>query len=234
MLLSLSTAGWLRRLAQELLLAGVAEDVRVGVAVADVGQRVRADQALVAGLDVDRREPGALRVVVVAVDVDVDAADVVDRALEAVEVDVDDAVDRHLAADRVREQQLDRVQGERRAALVVGLVDLGVVGVTGDRHREVTRQRHHRDPVALRVQPDEHDRVRVRLLGLAVELRVGRRLGAPVGAEHEQRPRTARLDLGELLLRDLDRRRGGRGALGHLRAAGSGDIPRRPRPRSSP
>ena len=47
-------------LAQEVLLARVAEEVGVGVAVAHVGERVRADEPLVARLDVDRRVAGAL------------------------------------------------------------------------------------------------------------------------------------------------------------------------------
>jgi len=80
-------------LAQEVLLARGAEEVVVAVAVADVVERVGAHELLVARLHVDRRVVLARRrrrvvVVVAPVDVDVDAADVVDRALEAVEVDV--------------------------------------------------------------------------------------------------------------------------------------------------
>ena len=45
-------------LAQEVVLAGGAHEVVVAVAVADVVERVAAAQALVAGLDVDRREVG--------------------------------------------------------------------------------------------------------------------------------------------------------------------------------
>ena len=43
----------LARLAQEVLLAGGADDVVVGVAVARVVERVEAAERLVAGLDVD-------------------------------------------------------------------------------------------------------------------------------------------------------------------------------------
>ena len=85
-------------LADEVLLAGDAHEVGVGVAVAHVVERRLAAQLLVAGLDVDVAycgggQPGIL-VVVAAVDVDVDAADRVDDAAEALEVDVDDVVDR--------------------------------------------------------------------------------------------------------------------------------------------
>jgi hypothetical protein len=46
------------RLAQELVLAGGADEVVVSVAIADVVERVAPAQALVAGLDVDRRVVG--------------------------------------------------------------------------------------------------------------------------------------------------------------------------------
>ena len=52
-----------------------------------------------------------VRVVVAAVDVDVDAVDRVDRADEAEEVDVDDVVDRQAG------QFLDHLQGQFRPAV---------------------------------------------------------------------------------------------------------------------
>ena len=85
----LARRGLLER-AQEHLLAGVAVEVRVGVAVARERQRVDAAQELVARRDVDLRVLlGARRVhvVVVLVDHHVDAADLVHELDEAPEVD---------------------------------------------------------------------------------------------------------------------------------------------------
>ena len=82
--------------AQEHLLAGLAVEVVVGVPVAREGQRIGAVQLLVAGLHVDRREARVLglgeRVVVVLVDVHVDAAERVNELLESREVDVQEVV----------------------------------------------------------------------------------------------------------------------------------------------
>ena len=109
--------------AEEVLLARGADEVGVGVAVAHVLQRLFAAEQLIAGLDVDfrilfgRRE-AVVRVVVAAVDVDVDAADRVDRADEAEVVDVDDVVDRQPG------QFLDHLQGQLRAAVGEGGVEL--------------------------------------------------------------------------------------------------------------
>ena len=186
-------------LAQEVLLARGADEVVVAVAVADVGQRVGAAELLVARVDVDHRVAAgaALVVEVVAVDVGVDAADVVDRAPEAAEVDRDHVVDRErLAVDL--EQVLDRAD---RAALAGGLVrgvDLDLVADARDVDEQVARDRHHRDDLLVRVEPDEDHRVRARLVaGLAVAV-------ADVGAEDHQRLRLA--GVGAVDLGDLDRR----------------------------
>jgi hypothetical protein len=114
------------------------------VAVADVVERVLALEPLVAGLHVDRgvglARPGrGVVVVVAAVHVDVNAADVVDRAPEAPEVHVDHVVDRELLARRLLEQALDRGHGLARAADLVGRVDL-VRARAGDPHPQIARQ----------------------------------------------------------------------------------------------
>ena len=109
--------------AEEVLLARGADQVGVGVAVAHVLQRLFAAEQLVAGLDVDfgiffGGRDADVRVVVAAVDVDVDAVDRVDGADEAEVVDVDDVVDRQPG------QFLDHLQGQFRAAVGVGGVEL--------------------------------------------------------------------------------------------------------------
>src|SRR5262249_36013880 len=80
---------------QEQLLTRDAVEIRVEVPVAHVRERVVAVQALVAGPEVDRRVAAGSRgvVEVAVVDVDPDAADVVDELQEAVEVDGDEVVD---------------------------------------------------------------------------------------------------------------------------------------------
>ena len=186
-------------LAQEVLLAGGADEVVVVVAVAHVGERVLAAQLLVARVDVDRRVAAGARVVVevVAIDVGVDAVDVVDRLLEAAEVDRDDVVDLEVAAAD-GEQVLDRPDREALAARRIRLVDLHAVADAGDRHEEVARDRGHRDHLLVRIQADEQDGVRPRREPFHLVL------VADVGAEDHQRLRLAGVrpvDLG-----DLDRR----------------------------
>ena len=56
---------------------------------------------------------------------------------------------------------LHRLQRERRPAELVGRVDL-VHAVARDLDLEVARQRHDRRGLLVRVEPDEHDRVRAR------------------------------------------------------------------------
>ena len=77
--------------AHELLLAREPVVVVVGVPEADELERLLAGQPLVARLEVDvrvvRRRRAGVDVVVAAVDVHPDAADLVDDLLEAVEVD---------------------------------------------------------------------------------------------------------------------------------------------------
>ena len=109
-----------RRLAQEVLLAGGAHDVVVVVAEAHVVERVLAAQPLVAGLHVDLRvvladRQAEVRVVVAAVDVDVDAVHDVDRLAEAREVDRDRVIDAEAALRRA-EQILDRARGQVQPA----------------------------------------------------------------------------------------------------------------------
>ena len=109
-------------LAQEVVLAGGADEVVVTVAVADVIQRVTPAQALVAGLDVDRRVVGGhgadVAVEVVAVDVGVHAVEPVHERAEAGEVDVDDVVDPD------PEHVLQRLDRERGTAVGVRGVEL--------------------------------------------------------------------------------------------------------------
>ena len=205
-------AALLLGLADEVLLAGGADDVGVGVAVAHVVERVAAAQPLVAGLDVDRGV-GDVGVEVAAVDVRVHAAHLVDRGLEALEVDVDHVVD----ADP-REIGLHRPHRQPGSAVRVGGVDLRRA-VAGDQDLEVAGDGEQRRGVLGGVQVDEHHRVRVPLdppqpVGLA-----------HVGAEDEDRLRGARLGRGELghLQRLLvpvlaDRR----GHVAHLQQAGGG------------
>src|SRR3954447_21154918 len=191
-------AGGVAQLAQEVLLARRAHEVVVAVAVADVVEGVLAMELLVARVDVDRGVVLAVGVVVevVAVDVDVDAADVVDDLAEAAEVDLDDVVDLERLAG-LGEQALDRPDRQPRAAQLVRRVD-AVAVVARDVGLEVARDRHHRGRVSVRVQPHEQDRVRPRLepeLPVAVAL---------VGAQDHDRLRLA--GLGAVDLGDLDRR----------------------------
>ena len=84
--------------AHELLLAGDAVQVVVRVAEAHEVERLLAAQQLIPGLEVDVRVVVVARagvpVVVAAVDVHPDAAELVDDLFEAVEVDRDEVVDR--------------------------------------------------------------------------------------------------------------------------------------------
>ena len=178
--------------AQEALLAGGAHDVVVEMAEADVGERVVAAQRLVAGAQVDLRPVRGLRqagvgVVVAAVDVDVHAAQVVDGLDEAAERGRHGVVD----AERLAlgaEQRLQRARGEVEPAEAVGVVDLRQP-VAGDLDREVARDREHGGRVRLGVEPQEHQRVRPRVLAaLAVAL---------VGADEQDRLRLAGLGLGD-------------------------------------
>src|SRR5438105_12425387 len=139
-------------LADEALLARRADDVIVVVAVTDIVQPVGAAQPLVTGGDVDLRVAPTL-VVVVAVDVDVNAAELVDDLAEAAEVDVDDVVDPQAG------ELLDRAQRQLHAAVGVGLVQLGDA-VARDLHLEVTRERQQRGGLLGGVEADKHHRVR--------------------------------------------------------------------------
>ena len=143
--------------AHEVLLAGIAAYVRVGVAVADVLERTGTAHLLIARPHVDRGvllpEAEARVVVEVAtVHVRVHAPDLVDRLLETAEVDVDVVVDLEVS------ELLDGLDRELRAAERVGGVDL-VRPVTWDRNLQVTRQRQKRDP-PLGVDTHQDDRVR--------------------------------------------------------------------------
>ena len=119
--------------------------------------------------------------VVAAIDVDVDAVDDVDRVPEPLEVDRDRVVDAEPVAGRAQ-QLLDRARRQIQPALPVGGVDL-VDAVAGDRHAQVARDRQHGRRALLRVEPDQHQRVRVRVTArIAV---------APIGADQQQRLRLA-------------------------------------------
>ena len=183
-------------LAQEVLLAGVADQVGIGVPVADVVQGVVAAQLLIARLDVDLvvgvagRETD-VRVVVAPVDLHIHAPEVVDEVLEAREVDVDHVVDRNA------EDLFDGLDGELRPADRVRRVDLlggrrAVIGV--NRHLQVARDREHRRVRLVRVKMNEQHRVRVRRRAA-----VDRALGPLVRADQQQRLRPARVGAGELV-----------------------------------
>ena len=144
-------------LGQELLLAGDPGEVRVGVAVAHVGQGVGPVEALVSGLQVDggvrALRPGiGVVVVVAAVDVDVDAAHLVHQPGEALEVDV------QVVVDALPGQGADGLDGLRRAAGRVRRVDL-VRAVARDGHVQVAREGQHRDEPAPGVHPHQDERV---------------------------------------------------------------------------
>ncbi len=113
--------------------------------------------------------------VVVVVDVDVDAVDRVDGVGEAVEVDVDDVVDVVQAGEL-----LDDRQRQLRAPVGVGGVE-PVDPVAGDVHLQVARDRHHRDLVGRHPEQD-------RGVGAAELIR-----GALVRAEDQDRLRVARI-----------------------------------------
>ncbi|CAB4347639.1 unannotated protein [freshwater metagenome] len=120
-------------------------------------KRLLATKLLVAGLNVDlgvlrdRCEP-FVRVVVAMVYVNVDAAEPVDRALEAAEIDLDDVVDLD------PEQVANRLQRQLRAAKRERCVDL-VAAVAGDVNLQVARNRHHCGRFFIWIEPDEHQRV---------------------------------------------------------------------------
>ncbi len=151
----------LQRLDEELL-ARDAVEIRVGVAVAHEVERLLAVELLVAGLEVDRREAArpALCIEVAAIDVGVDAAELVHEELEAVEVDGDQVVDGEAGQllDRVecsarpadRPRGVDAIRRRRRRRIAV------------DGNDEVTREREQRQRLQLRVGPHEHDRVGAR------------------------------------------------------------------------
>ena len=185
---SLRSASDLRRrqllacLAQELLLARRPHQVVVVVAIADVLERVVAAHPLVAGRDVDLRvllggRQAEVRVVVVVVDVDVDAVDRVDGVGEAVEVDVDDVVDVVQAGEL-----LDDLQRQLRAPVAVGGVEL-VDPVAGDVDLQVARDRQDRDLVGGDPQQDRRVRAaRTASVGRSSEPRIRIVCGLPGSA----------------------------------------------------
>ena len=120
-------------------MASDTEKVRVEVAVAHVRERAVAVQALVAGPEVDRRVAARPRAVVEVpmVDVDPDAAELVDELQEPVEVDGDEVVDRQPG------QRAHRVDAALRAALAERRVDpVHVIrdAWTLDRRQQVARE----------------------------------------------------------------------------------------------
>jgi hypothetical protein len=147
--------------ADELLLARVSVQVVVGVAEADEVECLLTAQELVAGLQVDIRVvvvggPSVL-VVVTAVDVHPDTAELVDDFLEAVEVDGDQIVDRQPGEVTHRQQRsLDVAASIGR----VDPVDAARRGTAVDWHLEVAREREHRDRLVDRICTHEHHRVR--------------------------------------------------------------------------
>ncbi len=185
----------LAQVAQEVLLAGDPHEVRVGVPVADVVERVFVAELLVARLEVDARVVafGAADVLVVVAVVHhhVGAPERVHEADEACEVDVHDPVQlqrrEHFPFDRFGRQQAALARASELAADRVGGVDL-LVGVFlalpgPDRDQQVAGDRHQRRLPLARVEADEQDRVAVGRV-FAVEGVVG--VGAAVGPEHQE------------------------------------------------
>ena len=153
----------------EHLLADHAVEVRVGVPEADEAERVVAVQPLVPRVEVDvrvvRRGAARVLVVVTAIDVHPDAAELVHDLLEAVEVDRDQVVDRQPG------QVLHRLEGAARAALGVGGVDLAAerrLSGARDVDDHVAREREHRDRLRLGVCAQQHHRVGARRRALPV------------------------------------------------------------------
>ena len=131
----------------EQLLAGEAIEVGVGVPVAHVIERLPADELLVTGPEVDRRVDAAVGVVVAAVDVHPDAAELVDDLTEALEVDRDQVVDRQAG------ERADGLERARRAAVGVRLVDAADVAApvrAASVDDEVAREREQRKRVQVR------------------------------------------------------------------------------------
>ena len=179
-------------------------------------------EPLVAGRDVDRRVAGDGGVVVVlAVDVDVDAAEVVDDVDEADEVDVDEVVHRQAG------ERLERRDRQRRAAVGVGGVD-AVGAPARDLDTQVARDRQHRDALGARVDAQQHDAVGAPL--------VAGHAHAPVAAQHEDVHRLVRgVRDRELLLDGLDGRAVGWVLWRPGRACSAGSrSPCRPRRRRPP
>ena len=186
-------------LAQEHLLPHDAPEVtRLVVAEADERQRVPAVEPLIARLQVDRREVGHRRVVVVAaIDHEVRPAQLVDHADEAPEVDVDEVVDLQ------PRELLHRLEGERGAVLastqrVRGVDAIGAVARYLD--TQVARDRQHRDALRLGVEAHQDEGVG------AADVRRTEDLAA-VAAEEQDRHRLAGQGLGELLARGAHRLR---------------------------
>ena len=149
----------------ELLLASVSVQVRVGVPVAHEVERRRPVELLVARVQVDLRvplQPVEARVVVevALVDVDIDPAELIHDLLEAPEVDGDQVVDLD------SRQRLHRLEAAALATRAEGLVDARAVGRLApavDLDVEIAREGQHRDRLSLRIEPDQHDRVRAGL-----------------------------------------------------------------------
>ncbi len=190
----------LLRLAQELLLAGAANEVVVLVAEAHVGERVVAAELLVARVEVDVGvlDPGRL---VAAVHVRVHASEPVHDLDEPAEVHVDHVVDPQAG------ELLDRVHHQLGAAVGVGVVQLAGA-LARDLHLEVARERHQRGGALGRVEPDQDHGVGAGVAELA-RLGLGR-VRALVGPEQHDRLRLAGLGLrqrlAEVELRSLPER----------------------------
>ena len=141
---------------QQQLLPRGPHEVAVVVPVARERERLVAVELLVAGLQVDvrvvRRGRADVAVEVPLVDREPDAADLVDEILEPVEVDLDEVVD--LDPERVPHDA-----GQQPLAAVLERHVDAVMAVPRDRHVQVAWDREERDPVPLRLDPREHDRV---------------------------------------------------------------------------
>ena len=203
----------LAQVAHEVLLAGDADEVRVGVAVADVVERVFVAELLVAGLQVDAGVVGFgaadVLVVVAVVHVYVGAPERVHHFDEAREVDVDDPVQVQPREDFVLDRFGREQRGSLRAADLgadrVRRVDLFVHVLLARGGRdvdfEVSRDRHHGRLALIGVEADQQDRVAVRGIAGVVDV-LGFR--APVGSEHQEGLRAAAVFVGDEALRRFD------------------------------
>ncbi len=96
----------------------------------------------------------------------------VDRGHEIAEAG---QIEHHEVVDLDVEVLLDGLHQPLRSAERHRRVDLALLGGTGDRHPQVTRERQQRGAIALRIDAQHHDRVGVERLAATTKHRVARR-----------------------------------------------------------